>query len=694
MAQTPSAGGSPRNYHVLLIGIDLYDGDPRAWLSGCVNDIDAVQRVLIDEVGVAGDRVTRLVSPLPNGPSRPRDEGVKEGPPTLENIVAAFEGLGGEGVNPGDRVFIYYSGHGARLVIDANGTRFAREALVPQDRVVLQRRQYLFDWQLNDLLARIVERTSSVTLVLDCCCAAGVARDAADLPGSKARFLEDREPYLLPADRTAPGRDRPRGLAEGIAGVVDDIQIAAACFADQRARESPGASGVANGELTRALLKHLRAQPRETLSELRWGKIWRNVVAEVEETRSAQTPWLSGGFARKVLGSPPEEGDAGYELTRAGDEYGLRVGSLAGVTEGAEIAVYGSEPPLFDKLGPVGGPREVEARAGTLRVCHATRSTARAVALSVPFDLPPGARGRLVKAGANGRILVALSPHDRELARELGQSSLLSVAPPGTRGDVTLVRRTDGAWAVTDDVFGAGEKEGEPTLAIIEPSLRHRAAEVLEHYHLYTRALRLARASQDLPRALRVRLFDCKNAGALTPAQKQNPTGVLLEVDPAPDAPYQLRAGASPRDPAADRICIVVENTSCYDLRVALLAVQHSGKVDLLAEDALPKAPSCSDPEKPGRSIHTYWHGGNVADARPFFVTMSRPGVGVDRLVAIGTTNHGAKFDHLKTNRSFAQILDPSRPRAIGGDDDAKGPPPEPELWTGAITALRIARLA
>ena len=41
----------PPRDHVLLIGIDAYDGiNP---LQGCVNDIDVIQRILIDKLGIA-----------------------------------------------------------------------------------------------------------------------------------------------------------------------------------------------------------------------------------------------------------------------------------------------------------------------------------------------------------------------------------------------------------------------------------------------------------------------------------------------------------------------------------------------------------------------------------------------------------------------------------------------------------------
>src|SRR6516162_6998730 len=95
------------NYHVLLIGIDAYSIRP---LRGCVNDIDAVQQILLSErVGIPSERIIRLASPLP---ASKHETTVDSKPATLANIYNALEHLGSSKVKNSDRVFIYYSGHG------------------------------------------------------------------------------------------------------------------------------------------------------------------------------------------------------------------------------------------------------------------------------------------------------------------------------------------------------------------------------------------------------------------------------------------------------------------------------------------------------------------------------------------------------------------------------------------------------
>ena len=53
-------------HHVLLIGIDAYDGG--GMLTGCVNDIDVVQRFLVDRVGVPRAHIRRLAAPRTGAP--------------------------------------------------------------------------------------------------------------------------------------------------------------------------------------------------------------------------------------------------------------------------------------------------------------------------------------------------------------------------------------------------------------------------------------------------------------------------------------------------------------------------------------------------------------------------------------------------------------------------------------------------
>lgn len=659
-------------HHVLLIGIDAYDGG--ASLRGCVNDIDVIQRLLIDKVGVHPTRITRLVSPH-SGTTHVVDEGIVERNATLENIRAELTRLGSDEVHGDDRVFIYYSGHGTQIkVVDPQtGTTYVREALVPRDHIVrVVKRQYLFDWELNGLLAAIAGKTTSVVCVLDCCCAGGATRD---VPGSSSqmRYIESPQPYELPADQPPPGSQSRRGLTSGLLGTVQACQVVAACLDDERARESDGEDGMRHGELTRALQRRLDEVTKEALADLRWGRIWYDVLADVLRANPAQHPWISGGFARRVFGGPPEDGDMGYSVTREGDVYHLRVGSLFGVTRGAELLVYGSTPP---RLPAVGSAQDRALRPRRIRVESATPSTAVAVAVDTPFQPEPGARARLVKAGEAARLRVGLAPESKAIRELLEPSTLVEVVGGSDPSDVALVQRSDGAWALLDDVFGAGEAPGEPWIAVVPADLLEHVREVVEHYYWYSMPLRVAKNCQDLPRSLRLGIHDARGAGALSPADAQD-LGKLPELSPGKEAPYVLAVGEDEKSAAS--VCFGVRNHSTTDLVVTLIACNNSGRVAVLSQKVIP-----------GGGSHVFWAGDTIR--APFPITrLQGRSLCVDRIVAIGTTNRTASLAHLRLDRSFEEILAAARGRGSSrevGDTSRSGPPPE--LWTADVTAMRL----
>jgi hypothetical protein len=387
-------------HHVLLIGIDAYDGG--GMLTGCVNDIDIVQRLLIDRVGVLPGHITRLAAPR-TGASH--ETGVPEELPTLANLRAAFTRLGSEEVGAQDRVFIYYSGHGTQcLLADRNGRLFSREALLPKDKKSGAEYRLFSDWELNALITRIAARAQAVTVVLDCCCAAGATRGIAPAASASDRFWPTPDTYEVSAGEAA-GTGPIRGVAAAL-GAVPRCQIVSACRDDQRARESVGDGERAHGELTRALVARLMAVPTAELAELRWGRIWRPVEAAVRDASSRQSPWLTGTFGRRVFGfGPDDDADPGFAIVQVPSGYRVDVGTLAGVTVGAEIGVYGPDPPVFPRLG---SPEDSAVRKGTIRVTSAERSDCTGAAVK-PFVLPEAPRGRLVSAGEASRLRVALS---------------------------------------------------------------------------------------------------------------------------------------------------------------------------------------------------------------------------------------------------------------------------------------------
>ena len=180
---TPPAAIPGSRYRALLVGVDDYPVKP---LAGCVNDIDEIQRILVDQVGVPIAHVRRLASPRPGAPHR---TDVPAQPATQANLREAFAGLARD-AQPGERVLVYYSGHGLASAYShpGDGRLYHRESLVPADVYGGGQPRLVADYEVNAWLGALARRGVAVTVVLDCCHAAGVTRDAG-LPALRARTL-------------------------------------------------------------------------------------------------------------------------------------------------------------------------------------------------------------------------------------------------------------------------------------------------------------------------------------------------------------------------------------------------------------------------------------------------------------------------------------------------------------------------
>lgn len=646
--------------HVLLVGIDDYAKKP---LRGCVNDIDAVQRLLLGKQGrVPKESVRRLVSPRPGATY---DTSVPGEPATLANLRAALAQLGSAKVAPGDRVFLYYSGHGTRALVSAGGGRaFHREALVPVDvGAEPGEPQLLYDFELNRLLAAIAARTRSVTFVLDCCHSAGATRDPgrADMVSRWFDLKADLKhigavPLSPEAARAA--EDEPLGLA----GSVDDCVVVSACLNHQLAYEADGPSGARHGLLTRALSAAVEGAAGADLRALPWGRLWQAMRADIERENPWQHPWMAGNAARAVLAGPPCDGDIGLAVVRAGENvYHLDAGTLADVTEGAKIVLYDEKPPLFPELDSE-ADHKARLPYPPLRVTSAERSSALAVAEGPPFDPPPGARGRLVEPGSPNRLRCAIDSTDEALAKPLRASPLLEVTKAAL-AQAWLERRGD-VWALVDDVHGA--KEGSPVLFKLQTGQLDRARALLEHYYYYALPLRMAARCTDLQGALKLALLACPKDRNLNPAEAQEAD--LPEAAAGRDFPYDLTAG--------DRVCIRVRNDENEPLRVTLLNSAASGKVQLLGDLVIGP-----------RASHVFWARSVLGS--PFTISPPKGAAqSVDRMTAIGTTATSKDLSYLRLDKTFAEIVNRTRGESKDFDDDAVTSPPT-EQWTATQVIIR-----
>ncbi|MEI2300322.1 caspase family protein [Ensifer sp. MJa1] len=190
----------------LLIGVGTYQNlPPKFTLHGPKNDLVAMQEMLTGKLGFDPSSIRVL-----------KDEQANR-----EAILAAIDTWLVEGTKPGDRVYLYYSGHGLQ-VQDQDGDEEdgMDEALAPVDIVAGDT-----DWQgavLDDEIDQRLERLKgrAVTLVIDACHSGTISRSlsedvAAGIDG--ARFLP--RPNARPVEQALT-----RGLRIDLA-VVDKPKL-------------------------------------------------------------------------------------------------------------------------------------------------------------------------------------------------------------------------------------------------------------------------------------------------------------------------------------------------------------------------------------------------------------------------------------------------------------------------------------
>jgi hypothetical protein len=657
----------PRS-HVLLIGVDAYPEGP---LQGCVNDIDVVQRLLVGKMGVERKQICRLASPHV---SATVSTDVPSRPATLTNIREALTMLASDRVRPGDRVFIYYSGHGTRITVGPLGRRISREALVPVDFLGPDGANLLlFDFELNCFLRSMSSRTRAVTLVLDCCHSAGAFRDA---NAGTARFLPigDVDERLISGGGNSLPEVEARGFGTDPAS-VGYCAVIAACQADERAKEmSLDPEGRRHGVFTWALVSCLADVHPAQLVTTTWGQIWGRLMANIAASNPFQTPLLASGSRRPILGGEDGDGDFGIPVAAKPDgSYAVGIGAIAGVGPGASLAVYGVEPPRFP---PIGTALELKARLGELRVIAAAPTTGIAVVTKGgPF--PDGARGRVLELTPTERLTVEVVGLLRPTIRdELARSQLIQlIDPPGTGlaanspTGVTL-SAVDEHFLLRDELNGS---DGSAPLALV-PADPNTVRAVLEHCVRHRMPLWFLRHVSDLSGVLSIRLLDCSDPKTFARGMGANPQDPELpEVTSHPRYAYAVREG--------QKCCVRVENHGPAEMGVALLNCAASGRVEHLGYESIPPQ---------GR--HIFWHQSNVGEP---MIPESSQSNQIDRLVAIGSTLKGRDLKELVVDETFAEVV--ARFAGCRGSRDGAGrsfasgsrrPPPPPETWAATSATV------
>jgi hypothetical protein len=338
--------------HALLIGIDQYiprsGGISYPSLTGAVRDIRNVRDFLCGLPRPPVKIVERTASTgcgsEPTDPTEPRELW-----PTRGGMIDAFREVAA-GAAPGDQVYIHYSGHGGRTPTrfpELNGPRGCDESLVPCD-ISDPSAAYLLDIEVAMLVQEMIDKGLFVTIVLDCCHAAGMRRGRKRFiarglthPDLTKRPFDDRvasREELLALRRppqAQPGRRVRHFSLHGWLPDASGYVLLAACRPQESANEYPFVGEDAQGALTYCLLDTLRQGGG---TQATWKEIHNRVLSRIRDEVPYQTPMLIGEGDRRFLSTEEEESVDGIRVTAVdGDLVLLGAGEAAGVRAGMRL---------------------------------------------------------------------------------------------------------------------------------------------------------------------------------------------------------------------------------------------------------------------------------------------------------------------------------------------------------------------
>lgn len=406
------------NFYALLIGIDYYLPN-RLYksLKGAVRDINLVASYLSETLKIPSERIFKLTSPNPEVAETIE---TKDPEPTYENIVAKFHTIT-EIAQPGEQVYIHYSGHGGRTTTiypELKGNEQLDEGIVPID-VGNESGRYLRDVELATLLKRMTDKGLIVTLVLDSC-HSGEATRGDDVairgPGETDTALRDSESLVAERQELI---ENWHALTDGIPASITpgqwlpqprDYVLLAACRPSEYAYEYAVSGKERHGALTYWMIDTLTSSP----SGLTYKTLHDRVSAKIQ-SKFPQMPMLVGESDRFVFGV--ERGSLQYainvlevieaEVTEADSEpkkvvkhVRLNAGMANGLSPGYRFAIYAFGTTDFTQknkqlaiveIAKVGAS---DAWADVIEVLREDKieSGAQAVMLSAPVDLVRGVR--------------------------------------------------------------------------------------------------------------------------------------------------------------------------------------------------------------------------------------------------------------------------------------------------------------
>ena len=444
-----------RENFAILVGASTYQNlKEQYWLKGPANDVTLVRTYLTTAAPVHFDaaNVTVLADGIAGAPA-----------PTLAAIRGAFADLTAR-VQPGDFVYLHFSGHGTQAPTAHPETELdgLDEVFLPVDVGVWKDdtsgvENGLVDDEIGTMLDALTAKGADVWVVFDSCHSGTVTRGAPSgdeevrtrmLPpealGLSADQVEEIASRAAPDPRAQPV---PPIKANGKGGHL------VAFFAAQTNEQTPernlprGKPGrLPQGVFTWTLFEALAEYPGATYAQLSQEILRKYAVKSLARS----TPLFEGEMDRVVFSGAPSPRVAQWPATVDGGVFSVPAGRLQGLSEGAVMAVMKS------------AADPTEAALGRVTVTGIDTFSAHAVASdgTLTGELPKGLTLRKLGEVLDFTLTIALpepgsapaAALDAALAalRDAAGPRLIFVAP-GAEADLRLAvipdsPRPDALW--------------------------------------------------------------------------------------------------------------------------------------------------------------------------------------------------------------------------------------------------------
>lgn len=349
----------------LLIGIDMYPTQP---LRGCVNDINLIKDYL--EADETPTQVTTFTASRPANPKCQQPVEDQESWPTLLNILSAFDDII-SAANPGDLVYVHYSGHGIRLPTPTHlphGHKNTGDvALVVLSDSAFAREELLHGFSLANILKQMVTAGLFVTISLDCCFSGHVYRED-DQENSAIRTVDLAVPQFSASRNHSDAaqqvfrdaRPLPRWLVD-----PEGYNIITACGPHETAQEM-ALDGKRHGVLSYYLFTSLLLLKRHG-SRLSHQTFHENLVTLVHSKSIRQTPTHYGTQKFSFFEGISWDTVSNFMSVseHSSKQFVLEAGMVHGIHRDDEYAIYpfassenafgvSSDPSFMTKVSAVG----------------------------------------------------------------------------------------------------------------------------------------------------------------------------------------------------------------------------------------------------------------------------------------------------------------------------------------------------